>query len=330
MGKIKDMLKENAALPLFLQNMDVKKKQESSMKTTGNSYFSYKVLITLLFFFLLSKTYGLSDKYLKYCKYANHAELNIVGGRLHEALVSYDSAFALYSGPLAKDIHNAIVCAKKIKDERKIKEYLKLMIETKSLHPRYYKEKKIVKYLTMEEKEKIKEKYMDKIQNKDFLFVRKLVEKDQSARTGKFLAGVDRITLKEYRDYFGNFFPSESLLIDFPCAARIDDILFTHWIQSKFDVEAMVENLLENLQYVNALYAIQKEMQEIFKSKYGILVILREKGRSTRINRTQEEIVEIDKNRHLIGLDSYEEYMKKVEFFKRNKEYCYNTAHFII
>lgn len=330
MSNIKNIIEKSVTLPLFIQNIDVKKKQEANMKKKANSYFSYKVLVALSCFFLLSEAYGFSDKFLTYCNHTNHAELKIVEGRLQEALLNYDSAFVLYPQPLAKDIHNAIVCAKKIKNERKLQEYLDLMIETKSLDPVYYKKIKVFKHLTDEKKMRINIKYTDKIKDKDYLFVQKLVKKDQSVRSGKFIPGIDRITLEEYQKHFGNSPPNEDLMIDFPCSARADEILYTHWLQSGFDVEAMMESLLENLQYVNAHYAIQKEMLSFFKSKYGILVILREKGKSTKVNRTQEELIEIDKNRTLIGLDNYEEYMMKIPFFKKNKEYCYNTAYFII
>ena len=334
MKKIKNILKESATLPLFLQNMETKPQQEVRIEKITNRYFSCKVLITVLFLFLFSKTYALSDRFLNYCKHTNHAELNIMDDKLQQAVTCYDSAFSLYSKPLAKDIHNAIVCAKKTGDEQKIKKYLDLMITTKSMNPKYYNYERLLKYLSKKEKESIKKKYTDKIKSDAYLFVQKTIKKDQLSHSGKlFISGVDYITFKEYQNYFGNSFPGEDMMIPFPCAARIDGILYTHWFQGHFDVVSMTEKLVEDLQYLNLHYAFQYEETKgtnFDKSKYGLVIMLNINGKITPIKRSAEEIEAINKNRMQIGLDSYEEYVRKVEFFKKHTEFCYCTAYYVV
>jgi hypothetical protein len=319
--------------------MDVKKKQEVNMKKITNKLLSHKVLIICLFFLLFFNTFALSSKFLEYSKYTNHAELNIMEGRFKEALLLYDSAFVLFQQPLAKDIHNAIICSEKIKNEQLLKKYLDLMIETKSLHPSYYTKEGLNKYLSKEKKQEIKKKFSDKAKNEAYIFIQKLSKQDQAIRTQKnytvnrhLIAEVDEFTFKEYQNYFGNSFPGEDLVINFPCAQREDFILFWHWSQIGYD-GMLLEELVEELKFVNVSFAYLNEQRkgtQFYKSKYALVAQTSTKRVITPIHRSQWEIAEIDKNRAKIGLDSYDEYVKKVDFFKKNKEFCYETSYYLI
>ena len=340
MENIKNILKKNSSVPLFLMQMDVKKKQEVNVRRITNKLLSYKVLITCLIFLLFSNTFALNSNFLEYSKNTNHAELNIMEGKLQEALLFYDSAFILFQQPLSKDIHNAIICSKKIKDEQMMKKYLDLMITTKTLHPNYYKKEGLSKYLSKEKKQEIKKKYSDKIRNEAYIFIQKLSKQDQAIRTSKnytvnrhLINEVDSLTLKKYLNYFGDSFPGENLVINYPCTKREDFVLFWHWSQAGRDVMLLLKELVEELKFVNVDFAYldeQRHGSQLYKSKYALVAQTSTKRKTTPINRSQEEIVEIDKNRAKIGLDSYDEYVKKIDFFKKNKEFCYETTYYLI
>jgi len=300
-----------------------------------------RYILTFLSVFLFSNTFALNSNFLEYSKNTNYAELNIMEGRLQEALFFYDSAFILFQQPLAKDIHNAIICSKKIKDKYRLKKYLDLMTTTKALHPKYYKKAGLSKYLSKEKKQEIKKKYSDKIKNEAYIFIQKLVKQDQAIRTPKnytannrhLIKEVDSLTLKEYLNYFGNSFPGEDLVVNYPCAKREDFILLWHWSQSGYDVMLFLEKLVEELKLVNVDFAFldeQRRGSQFYKSKYALVAQTSTKRVITPINHSQEDITEIDKNRAKIGLDSYDEYVKKVDFFKKNKEFCYETSYYLI
>ena len=313
-----------------------------------------KVLLCFLLLALFSKIHALNDTFLAYCKHINDAELNIMENNMQEALICYDSAFSLYSQPWAKDIHNAIVCAKKIKDEQKIKKYLDVMVATKSLKPVYYKEKGLLKYLSGEEKEKIKQKYTDKIKSEDYLFIQRIIQEDQAIRTQKnysqrhyLIRETDSLTYEKYKAHFGDTFPGEELTLDLISHHGIDLILFHHWIVNKglkFEAVNKAEKMVEDLKYNNYHYAYQYDAKlgnTVNYFGYGLTLKMVYTNKKTRkmlnnnkkenyIQFSPENIIEINERRAKIGLETYDEYVRKIEFFTKHREYCFPISYYRI
>lgn len=311
------------------------------------------ILLTFVTITLFSTACAFNDVFLAYCKLTNLAESHIMDGAFQDALICYDSAFTLYSQPLAKDIHNAIICTEKIKNEQKTKEYLNLMIETKSLAPIYYKKWGFLKYLTKERKWDIRKKYAEKINSKDYLFVQQLIEEDQAIRTPKnytqkyhLIQKTDSLTYAKYVAYFGDYFPGEELTLDYPSSQGIDWILFRHWTANKslgFEAVKRTQKMVENLKFLNYDYAFfyDAKLGNIVNNLgYGLTLEKKYINKKTRrifsaprvrrIQYSSENIIAINERRSEIGLDTHDEYVRKIDFFVKNKEYYFPTGYYSI
>ena len=313
-----------------------------------------KRLLAFLIMALFSKSHAFNEHFLAYCKHTNHAELNIVDGKFQDAIISYDSAFVLYPQPLAKDIHNAIICAEKIKNEQKIKEYLILMLETKSLKPTYYKERGRRKYLTKEEEEEIKKKYVDKIKSEAYLFLQELIKEDQAIRTWEnytqqyhLIQKTDSLTYVKYVAYFGDYFPGEELTLDYPSSQGINLVLFRHWTANKglgFEAVVRSQKMVEDLKFLNYDYAYHYDAKLenlINRFGYGLVLkmeyaskkvrkMLNVKERISPIQFSPENSIDINERRAKIGLETYDEYVKKSDFFLKSKAYYFPIGYQIM
>ena len=65
----------------------------------------------------------------------------------------------------------------------------------------------------------------------------------------------------------------------------------------------------------------------VYKNK-EIRVLANNNNKIRYIQFSPENITEIDKRRAEIGLESYEEYVKKIEFFMKHKEYCFSMFYY--
>ena len=316
------------------------------------------VIFVCLLLSLFSNVHALNDRFLTYCKSTNHAELNIMDNKLQEALSCYAAAFSLYPQPLAKDIHNAIVCAKKIGDEQKIKKYLRLMIATKNLNPKYYSQERLLKYLSKEEKESIQKKYTDKIKSEDYQFIQKLIQEDHAIRTPEnysqryyLINKTDSTTYEKYKAHFGDALQGEELTLNLPRELEIDWVLFRHWTSDFKVTEAHRQiisldaidraiKMMEDLKLLNYHYAFYYDAKTDNSDFWGFGLVLKTVFKTKKIRKlvnnnkkvsytllSPETIVEIDKKRAAIGMETYQEYVRKVAFFTKNKEYCFFKGH---
>ena len=334
---LKKIVKKSASIPLFMRNIQNCGEVSKVGKVINPKfkYLSYKSLISFLIIFLFSDVYSDNRSiFLDYCKNTNQAELCIVSNELDNAISYYDAAFSLVEKPLAKDIHNAIICAKNIKNLEKCKGFTKLMIEVKALNPKYYNKHGLKKYLSSKDKKKIKEKYKEKLKNEDYKFFIRLRKDDQAIRKNKNynyhrakINTVDSLNYIKYSDFVNaNYFPGEDLMVNYPYGLREDDVMIRHWFQKRYDVDDLILNAVENLHILNYNFGDLYDLKKgtiFYHSKYGTTLYVQYKDKRKLVSRSDEEIEEINKSRAEIGLDTYQNYIKKIDFFEKNKEYSY-------
>jgi hypothetical protein len=296
---------------------------------------SLHILNTIIFLLLSNILFG--QNFNKYYNYINKAELNIINNNFKNAILNYDSAFTFSVSPFAKDIHNAIICSEKLKLQDKLNDYSMLMLKNKSLKPSYYKKHNRKFYKA--KKDEIKKKYIEKLNSYTYKLFEDLYKKDQKIRTNKnYTYGRDKIhktdslSFVAFKDYIAkNKFPDESFFLDNPFQNNLH-LFVTHWHQAGFEIDSILLLAVKNLEFINIDYAYINEMEVSLhkNSKYGLVIMLNYHNKTKPIKRTNNDILQINKRRKEIGLCTYEEYIKKISFFKKDNDFYYQTGYSVV
>ena len=330
------ILNQKSTLPLFIR-LIIKTGSINKNDNIGKKkrYISYKTLNTIILLLLSNIFFG--QNFNKYYNHINKAELNIINNNFKNAILNYDSAFTFSESPFAKDIHNAIICSKKLKLQNKLNDYSMLMLKNKSLKPSYYKKHNRKFYKA--KKDEIKKKYIEKLNSYTYKLFEDLYKKDQKIRTNKnYIYGrnkihkTDSLSFVAFKNYIDKKkFPDESFFLDNPFQNNLH-LFVTHWHQAGFEIDSILLLAVKNLKFINIDYAYINEMEDGLRknSKYGIVTMLEYRNKIKLIKRTNNDILQINKRRKKIGLCTYDEYIKKILFFKKNKDFYYQTGYSVI
>jgi len=296
---------------------------------------TYIIFCTAIFNFSYSQT----TDFLKYSNYVNTAELNIISNKLSLACLYYDSAFNIFSDPRAVDLHNGILCAKNIDDTSYCRKFINLMITNKSLKPDYYSKIKVKSFLTKEQKNQIKNNYQKRINSDTYKLLCDLCKKDQAIRTRKNylifpekIREVDSLSRIQYFNSSNNTIYPEYETLDYPWDERKDYILMFHWSQKWSDVDSIYISAVRELKLNAHAYGFFSDTRrgvEFYNSDYGLVVYIQYKNKKKRISRSVEHINKINNKRSELGLECYEDYLKKIEYFEQNKQYCFPITGYI-
>lgn len=199
----------------------------------------------------------INENYLNYYKKINQAELAIVDSAYKNALICYQQAFSLVGLPMSKDLHNASVCATKVKKFNDAFHFFDKLVQ-KGVKMDYFKSEifkplRKTKEWAQFEKE-YPEKYKQAIAKHNLEFksilnqmqgndqeLAKKKNEDQNLRP-QFHAVVKK-NEKEFVKLIEKYgFPSEDLIgIDEPCE-NIAMILLIHFMQVRsFEGGGLIE-----------------------------------------------------------------------------------------
>ncbi|MDR2836350.1 MAG: hypothetical protein LBV69_09220 [Bacteroidales bacterium] len=339
---IKKILKKGSTVPLYFITVHKCEKLKNTNQKYNKKYVSYKVL-TIVFAILSGfNSFSQDDIFLNYYENVNIAEMNIVNKKLDSAIYFYDLAFPLTEKPMVKDIHNALMCAVSIKNNSKTQDYLE-KITLKNLNPNYYKRYKLTKYLTKNQFKNIKERYKRKINSYVYQFLDSLQNEDQKIRTQenylKFHYKIIATDTSNYNCYIkfleNNDFPDESQTINYPNQQRIDNILFHHWFQTthwfqmqKNNVDSLIIKQIKEFNIANYHYANFYDIRNgsfVGKPNYGMVFFVKYKHNVKLLNFSKEDLIQINKNRKDLGLDTRENSIIKTSFFDKSKIFIFQN-----
>lgn len=257
----------------------------------------------------LPREYNSNSSLAKYYKLVNAAELLIVDSLYQEAFVIYNSAFEINKKPFCIDIYNyAMLCQELGKNELANDKmtYLDDLIIVKN------GKRKDSSLLT-----------------KEHFFLLDMLSEDQRDRreaakktgliyqgeSGEYLRERDSIRFIKFLDRYGeNGYPYEEIagVSGLDGNSMILDVVMSHWKSNKFPIDSIVlASLHKGAIYVeDAVFLIDDGI------KYGQSLAYTMNGDTTNsyLNINLEKTRYFDRNRALIYLESYSDYIKKYEF----------------
>lgn len=305
-------------------------------------------LFTSLIVLLCTNLYGQDKTFLKYYYLVNKAELLIIDGNYKAANRTYNVAFKQVEKPFARDYWNALICSNKINTKRKSFRLIKKLalkgFEIKNFNTesfanfknkRLWKkvEKKYDKWLDLHNRAidtDLKEKMYSLQYSDQNIRYRYEIYKDSIRK-------VDSFIIKELIEIFDKkgIIDENDIGINNPNTYLPHYTLIRHHVLSYLmpRLGESLEKAVLDGRFSRKFYAMNFSTDMdgiIFGKNYGNMAIVKIDGLLYHIDYSKEELEIINKNRESIGLESYNEYVKKVDFAQENREFAFdNWAGFV-
>lgn len=275
----------------------------------------------------------------KYYHFTNQAELAIIDSAYSKALSNYESAFAVANKGFAKDYYNASICALYVKDKSKTKEYINVLLK-KGIDTSYISQQDVfLKFCQSKMWKKIKANYQRPI--KDSVYIHtldSLAKVDQLFRVSWNYNEIYGDTVRKIDSVNAHYliklinkkgFPtSEKVGIDRPHTlypSRDFSLIAIHSIQLGYlEILPILKEAYENLDFHIYAYVGLEDMSEI-STDYGSEVLIKHsRGEKWRMRiLPEEELRRRNENRAKIGMETWEEYSRKVIFSLKKQPFAF-------
>ncbi|MEI7596236.1 MAG: hypothetical protein WCK02_10850 [Bacteroidota bacterium] len=309
-----------------------------------------KIFFLLLLSMLSSALY--SQNYLRYYKNTNKAEVKIVEAQYDSALFYYDKAFASVDIKYIKDLYNAAICAsytgKTSIGIQYITTILSKGISYKLIKNRAFSPLKTDKSwsIMMKNRKMLVEKGRRNWNYKLKAELDSIYKLDQKFRkkAGSYkvyrdtINALDNVNMRIMNGIISEFgYPDENIigikrLIDMYMPDYY--IIIRHYYQKKgYDLSDVLLKEVEKGHLHPRVFAELEDKKNnwLFKDdKYGTVVFMKTNGVIKEVNRSNEQLLKYNINRELIGLESYEDYKRKVEFSEKKTPFCFCISEGIV
>ncbi|GAB3202645.1 hypothetical protein ABID22_002737 [Pontibacter aydingkolensis] len=315
--------------------------------------------VALFFVLLAGNVFASETDYTKvYHPVINKAELSILQKDYAGALALYREAFKVVPAPFARDYYNAAVCAMLLKDKKQSLGYLE-KLAAKGVSIDYLENRPVFDSLqSTKQWRKFKRKYpkyrqqYEKQVNLDLRAdLDELYARDQYFRQAKgglrvygdTLNKIEAANTKKFLSWVENHgYPGEDLIGVGDTLEQLPRFSIIIQRQTKarkgHDFSKILEAAVQQgrLSPQAAAYLIE---QQVGRSKYGSKAYVKincstceneepldKMKRYLEENRTEKELLTLEANRKKLGLESFEDYKKKVIYSMTDKRFKLNYA----
>lgn len=325
-----------------------------------NKFLAAARSVVLVFFVLMAASSFAGDlDYTKaYHPLINKAELSILQKDYASALLLYREAFKAVPTPFARDYYNAAVCAMLLKDKKLSVGYLE-KLATKGVSIDFLAQQPVFDSLqTTRQWRKFKKKYPKYRQqyesqiNKDLRAdLDELYARDQYFREAKgglrvyadTLRKIEKANTKQLLEWVEKYgYPGESLIGVGDTLEQMPRFSIIIQRQTKarkgYDFSKILAEAVQQgrLSPQTAAYLIE---QQVGRSKYGSKAYVKiscstcedeshpdSMERYLEEKRTEKELLTIEANRQKLGLETFEDYKKKVLYSLGDKRFRLNYS----
>jgi len=306
-----------------------------------------------IFLILIFTSYHLySQNYFEYYKNVNNAGIAIIEAKYDSALYYYQKAFKDVKVQYAKDLYNAAICASYTGNNIMGIQYVERILRKGMTFNIFKKEsfkglksckewkalKKKSKSLIIDGRNKWDiqlRKKIDDIYNDDQYFRKK---RGSYSLYGDTISKIDSINFIKLSDIILKYgYPDENNL-GFKKPWDIDNtkfyIIVRHYYQNRGYL--LSDILYKEVKKGHLLPNIYAELEDkknnylVGDDKYGTIVFFKINGKIKENKRTNEQIQEYNKNRKLLGLESYDDYKKKVLFMEGKTPFYFSCSEGIV
>ena len=289
---------------------------------------------------------GYSQDYIQYNRLICEAENKIVESNYQIGLENYLKAFKIVEIPFAKDYYNATLCAAMLGEDSIslifVEKLMKKGISIKNIKSKSLKT--LYKTKRWKELKKKNNEYLEQAKKHQNIELRKELEKllqnDQDIRKQKYaypmsdtIAYIDSLNMIEMKSILVEYdYPDENLIgIKHPHSSYSPQyVVIRHYYQSKhYDLtEILYKSVIEGKLSPRVFAELEdKKSQWLGKGdKYGTVGIYVIKGHIDKKDYPTKVVDKYNTNRKKIGLESWADYLKKIEFQESQKEFDFGIV----
>ncbi|WP_439880472.1 hypothetical protein ACSX1A_15100 [Pontibacter sp. MBLB2868] len=283
----------------------------------------------------------------------NEAEINIVQEDYSAALAAYQLAFSEVPDPFARDYYNAAVCALLVNDQKQTFDYLeKLVVKGVSLS--YLENQEVFSDLQKSRKwrkfrkkyPKYRREYREKVNEDLRADLDELYARDEYFRQAKggyrvygdTLQKIEKANTKRFLDWVEKYgYPGESLIGVADTLEQLPRFYIVIQRQTKarkgYDFTDMLTQAVEQgkMEPHAAAYLMDQQSGDNRYSSKPFIKVNCSTCKDDKTfegidqyfekSRTDRELEAINKRRNKLGLESLEEYKKKVLYSKRDNRF---------
>ena len=320
-----------------------------------NNLFTAARSVALIFFVLLAvgALANESDYTKDYYPLVNKAELSILESNYSEALELYQEAFKAVPTPFARDYYNAAVCAMLLENKKQSLTYLE-KLASKGVSIDYLAQQPVFDAMqTTKQWRKFKRKYpkyrkqYDSQVNLDLRAdLDELYARDQYFREAKgglrvyadTLRKIEAANTEQFLEWVKTYgYPGEALIGVGDTLEQLPRFSIIIQRQTKarqgYDFSKILSEAVKQgrISPQAAAYLIE---QQVGRSKYGSKAYVQiscstceeervsdNLGKYLEEKRTEKELLTIDANRKVLGLESFNDYKRKVLYSLEDKRF---------
>lgn len=287
-----------------------------------------------------------SENYLTYYHWVSQAEVEIVDAHYDKAFEHYQNAIQMVANPFAKDYYNAALCAAKTNHDSSALAYIEALLKKgisiqKIQSPAFKHLYKTTEWQNLKSHADDYRNQFLKRQNKEVLkSVTALLEHDQDIRKAKYgypmsdtIAYVDSMNMVELKNILQLYLYPDENMIGLSHPKYFNPPHYTvirhHYQTQHFELTPILYESMIQGKLSPRVFAELEDRKSQYLGEgdtYGTVGYVLIKGREDSIKHGNETILKFNENRKKIGLESWEDYLRKIQFQESQKEFYFGIT----